>query len=177
MQVVPVQCACPRRTGEIGTDAPCTPEMRVIELRLPRERRRTEPGDIGVEIADLLRMAVRAPFTCVDAATALLADAEAERHGGRHATRLIFKHTARPVPEQHDRHQEESDAAHTGHQVGHAERAPRADAHAGSVVADATRGLSRSAPRTSTTTFRSSDGMSRRVPVVTPTSNAMNPAA
>src|SRR4026207_1012284 len=100
MEVVPVRCARPRRTREIGTDAPCAPEMRVIELRLPRKRRRTEPGDVGVEIPDLLRMAIRAPFTGVDVASALLADAQAERHDRRHPARLIFEHPARPVAEQ-----------------------------------------------------------------------------
>ena len=176
MQVVPIGCARPGRSGEIGPDAPGAPEMRVVELRLPRKRRRAEPGDIGVEIADLLRVAVRAPFTSVDVAPATLADAEAEGHTGRHPARLIFEHAARPVAEQHDRHHEESDAGDAGYEVRHPKRASGTDAHAGSAVVDATRGMRRSAPPRSTASSRSVS-ICRRGPVVRPMSSAMKPLA
>src|SRR5579871_6328931 len=120
-------------------------------------------------------MAIRAAFTAIDDAAALLADAQAERMRRRHAARFLFQHTSRPDTEQRDRHREERHAADARHHIRHAKKARDIPVHAPPEAACARRGAMCSTG--SRPTVSSIDlSPAPRGPVVKPASKAMKPA-
>src|SRR6185312_8330733 len=109
--------------GQIGTDSPGAPKLRVIENRFPSQSGGAEAFHVAIEITDLLGMAVGASILPVDQAAALLACSQGEWMLRPRVSDLPFEHAARPYGEQQDRHGKEPHAADAGSQIRHSQEA------------------------------------------------------
>ena len=63
MREMPILRATARRSRQIRTNPPRAPQVRIVEAPLPRKRRRTKARHVGVEIPDLLRVAIGAALS------------------------------------------------------------------------------------------------------------------
>src|SRR5580704_10061561 len=104
MREMPILGMCCTLARQVGSDAPRAPQMRIIETSFPSQRGCAESDHIGMQVADLLRMAVGASFAAINDAPALLAHGQAQRMLRRHAAHLVFEDASRPDTEQSDRH-------------------------------------------------------------------------
>ena len=120
------------RARQVRPDPPCAPEVREIESRLPRQRRRTESPHVGVDEPNLLRVTVGAPFATVDRAAALFTDRQPERPFRRHRAHLPIEHTTGPHAQQGDRHDEERNACDRATTYAMRSARPALARHAGS---------------------------------------------
>ena len=159
---------------QVGPDAPRAPQVWIVEARLPRQRRRAKPRHVGVQVANLLRVAVRAPFAAVDGAAAPRAVAQSQWMRRRHRRCLRVDDPSRPYTEQPHRHGEEEHTGNAGDQIGLAYRA--AGAHAAPPATGTSFGATCSTgaePILSSTACQPPP----RGPVVRPTSSETNPPA
>ena len=174
MRVMPVAGARAAGPRQVGADAARAPQVGIVEAGLPGQGRGAEPLHVGVQVANLLGVAVSAALAAVDGPPAARARAHSERLVRRHQPRLLVEHALGPHAEERDRHHEERDTGDARHQVGHAQRALRLGAHATSTAAARPGATSASA----SSPMRGS--MARmpapRGPVVRPVSSAMKPA-
>ena len=77
MRQLPVRRAHGRFAREVGPDAARAPQLRIIEDRLPGERRPAEARHVTRDVADLLGVAIGAAFARVDLAPARFAGRQA----------------------------------------------------------------------------------------------------
>lgn len=135
VHVLPVDAACPALAAQIRADTARAPEMRGVATCLPRQRGRAEALHVRREIANLLRVTVRAALARVDGAAALLGGGRLEGFRRRHRGRLAFELARRPGAEQCHRQREEGHTRHRRDEVGRAECVAVPGAHIASVAA------------------------------------------
>jgi hypothetical protein len=145
MRKLPVVRANARLARKIRTDAPCAPQMRIVEDRFPGQRGFAETPHVAFKITDLLRVAISATFAAVDGATALLARGQRRGAFRLRTADLLFERASRPHSEEQDRHGKEAHATEARHQIRHPQQAFHGSSRAsmGAISATGSRPISR----------------------------------